>query len=1217
MRSYGRVICFAFCIALLAGTSANAGEVAHLALDGDLLDPVGGNDGSVVGGGAVDFVEGHDGTEGGAVRFVDGDGTLVRLAHTTGLPLNTQPAFSVAMWVRGPVQRDKRIFSEGSTTNNTPLFNLGTHNTGANGAFDAFIRPASPTRHVYSTTMVFDDTWHHIAWVDTNGQVTLYVDGVADGTDFSYARQARPTDTTTIGGILRSSVCCEFTGDIDDVHLYDHALSVAEVRELAGIESDDSPLADSNADWSTDGTQGVNGWTYGYYNLTDDADGAYSADEFVAFETATHWRGTFWRLAPSNAPWTTLGNSTSAEFVHPNGANNQAEHWAIRRWTSDFDGPVAITSHLRAQNTGGSGTTIIVFVNGEEVDRAAVAGNDTVGATRLSCVTLAAGDTVDLALTPVGPSGDTADGADGSYNSMVITDYFPDSDADGTNDCEDNCINDANVDQADEDGDGIGDACDNCPSEANDDQADGDLNGIGDACDAEVYADSRDDWSTDGTQGAGGWYNGYYNLTADADDTYSADEFIEFGPEHWRGANWRLAPGGAPWTFVAQEGVHPNGTNSAPNQEHWVIRRWVSDLSEGVNVTWHTRETNLGGTGVSGMLYHNGVEIDSEVIAGGDGVGVTRTVAVNLSVGDVLDLALSPTGPNENRHDGSDGSGNWLRISQDPDWAPELEIAHWAFDGDLLDSVGGNDGVMLGADPAGFATGVDCEESASVVLNGTDTMVSATHADGLPISTHTRFSISMWVRGPAGQRDMRIFSEGSTTSNRPLFNLGTHNQGANGALDAYIRDDNNRALLGHTYSTTMVFDDTWHHIVWSDNNGQVVLYVDGVADATDFSYTRGPLDANTTTIGGILRANPSHWWTGEIDEVRLFNYVLDQSDVDAIYSEVPEGCGPPSFALEFSGASDQAGCAGDTSSASVDCVLVTSDNFSGEGAQSHSFGVSAQGGTITAISTDGSDAAALLSGGFEINELTSGAGNEGAISAMILSFEQNTMLPANGSASLATVTVESAISEGGSVELSFVNGLSGSGLPISCVATWQGNTYRPTLGRVSYSLSADSAAPAAPGGLGADAGDATVALDWDDSGDAVSYSLYRNGELLAGDLADSAYTDDSVENGAVYAYAVTATDSCGNESDRSSAVEASPEAPANAVRGDSNGDLEVNISDPTYTLQWLFLGGAAPSCEAAADSNGDGDINISDPTYTLLHLFLGGPAHPALDNCDL
>ena len=185
------------------------------------------------------------------------------------------------------------------------------------------------------------------------------------------------------------------------------------------------------------------------------------------------------------------------------------------------------------------------------------------------------------------------------------------------------------------------------------------------------------------------------------------------------------------------------------------------------------------------------------------------------------------------------------------------------------------------------------------------------------------------------------------------------------------------------------------------------------------------------------------------------------------------------------------------------------------------------------------------------------------------------------------------------------------------MVTWQGQTYRPALGRASYALSADTAAPAAPGGLGADAGDGTVALDWDDSGDAVSYNLYRDGELLAGDLADSAYVDDSVDNGSVYAYAVTAVDSCGNESDRSSAVEAAPEEAVVAIRGDSNGDGSVNISDPTFILQHLFLGGEAPPCEAAADSNGDGNLDISDPTYTLQWLFLGGPDHPALTSCEL
>ena len=299
------------------------------------------------------------------------------------------------------------------------------------------------------------------------------------------------------------------------------------------------------------------------------------------------------------------------------------------------------------------------------------------------------------------------------------------------------------------------------------------------------------------------------------------------------------------------------------------------------------------------------------------------------------------------------------------------------------------------------------------------------------------------------------------------------------------------------------------------------------------------------------------------------------------------------------------------------CVLGTSDNAHGEGAQAFSFGVTAQGGSITAITTDGSDAAGLLDGGFETTELTSGEGNAGAICGMILSFEQNVTLAASGDSSLATLTVESTVSDGGSVALSYANGLVGGGQPVRNAVTWRSETVVPTLGRASYAVAADTSAPAAPGGLAAEAGDATVSLDWDDSDGAAGYSVYRNGDLLAEGVADSAYTDDTAENDTTYAYAVTASDACGNASDRSGAAEATPEAPVVDVRGDSNRDLEVNISDPTFTLQWLFLGGADPSCLATADANGDGEVNISDPTYTLRYLFLGGADHPELTGCDL
>jgi hypothetical protein len=60
------------------------------------------------------------------------------------------------------------------------------------------------------------------------------------------------------------------------------------------------------------------------------------------------------------------------------------------------------------------------------------------------------------------------------------------------------------------------------------------------------------------------------------------------------------------------------------------------------------------------------------------------------------------------------------------------------------------------------------------------------------------------------------------------------------------------------------------------------------------------------------------------------------------------------------------------------------------------------------------------------------------------------------------------------------------------------------------------------------------------------------------------------------------------------------------IRGDSNNDDSVNISDAVATLNDLFSGipSAAP-CRDALDSNDDGAVNISDPINVLNVLFSG------------
>ena len=80
---------------------------------------------------------------------------------------------------------------------------------------------------------------------------------------------------------------------------------------------------------------------------------------------------------------------------------------------------------------------------------------------------------------------------------------------------------------------------------------------------------------------------------------------------------------------------------------------------------------------------------------------------------------------------------------------------------------------------------------------------------------------------------------------------------------------------------------------------------------------------------------------------------------------------------------------------------------------------------------------------------------------------------------------------------------------------------------------------------------------------------------------------------------------------------AEPPEPITFIRGDSNGDGEVDLSDAVATLAFLFLGTAKIGCQDAADANDDDALNLTDAIYALAFLFQGGKLLPApgKDDC--
>jgi hypothetical protein len=163
--------------------------------------------------------------------------------RTSGSPIYNRTNYTVSLWVNSSLlQNDRRIFSEGRDGgNNSPLFTLGTDNTGVTASFVPFVRPDAgagpPINARLSTRPVFDGNWHHVVWTDENGKGKLYVDGNLDETDYTYRRPTNITLNITYIGVTARTTAANvpapvtpYTGIIDEVATWDRVLTWSEIQ---------------------------------------------------------------------------------------------------------------------------------------------------------------------------------------------------------------------------------------------------------------------------------------------------------------------------------------------------------------------------------------------------------------------------------------------------------------------------------------------------------------------------------------------------------------------------------------------------------------------------------------------------------------------------------------------------------------------------------------------------------------------------------------------------------------------------------------------------------------------------------------------------------------------------------------------------------------------------------------------------------------------------
>lgn len=153
-------------------------------------------------------------------------------------------------------------------------------------------------------------------------------------------------------------------------------------------------LADSVVDFS--GTQGYKGWTYRFYDRTNDPVAGYDYTTDAALMGQFIDEHQKWYVENGRF-WTMLGKvSTHGNGQLTSGGRDAADHVAIRRWTSTYEGMARITGEIAKINfTGGNGILAEVRINGVVENSVWLHGEDFVGKTFSIDRFVRAGDSIE------------------------------------------------------------------------------------------------------------------------------------------------------------------------------------------------------------------------------------------------------------------------------------------------------------------------------------------------------------------------------------------------------------------------------------------------------------------------------------------------------------------------------------------------------------------------------------------------------------------------------------------------------------------------------------------------------------------------------------------------------------------------------------------------------------------------------------------------------
>jgi hypothetical protein len=233
-------------LAVLVVTAAHAqnvlqnGLVAYYPFDGNANDQIGGSNGNPIG---VLLARDRFGVEDRAYRFNGGITSYVEFATA---PLTNLEEFTISAWV-APAKLPQAGgivtlgFDDGNPANANGVGLSVLSDIGLIGS--SFVGTVAGIQH-FPSGYIFtaEGQWHHVVMTRSSGTIRFYVDGVATS-NFSTAAPRNAT-AFRIGAAQAATEIRYFQGSIDNVGIFNRALSANQVEQLYSEEVTERPQLD-------------------------------------------------------------------------------------------------------------------------------------------------------------------------------------------------------------------------------------------------------------------------------------------------------------------------------------------------------------------------------------------------------------------------------------------------------------------------------------------------------------------------------------------------------------------------------------------------------------------------------------------------------------------------------------------------------------------------------------------------------------------------------------------------------------------------------------------------------------------------------------------------------------------------------------------------------------------------------------------------------------